>query len=332
MKRPPTLLFDKTMVSSLLSIPETIGIVEEAFKLYAAKKSLKLDLMHIDTDQGEFHVKGGGIKKDKTYFGLKSNGGFFQNKTRHGLPNIQGLILLADGDNGIPLAVFESSEITIQRTGALTAVAAKYLARPDAAVATICGCGIQGRIQLAAIMQVMRLGKILAYDQNAEVAQSFAAANQPRYNATIEAAPDLGQAVKASDIIITCTPSRKYFINKEDVRPGTFVAAVGADSPEKQEIEPALIAGNRVIADIIGQCVAVGDIHHAIEQGLMTEADIYADIGEIISGQKPGRENTEEIIIFDATGSALQDVACAAYVYEKAVAQNAGAGSFDFTA
>jgi alanine dehydrogenase len=123
--RPPTLLFDKSTVGSLLSISETIDIVEEAFGLYAGGKTLKLDLMHVDSEQGEFHVKGGGIKKDKIYFGLKSNGGFFQNRAKFGLPNIQGLILLADGDNGAPLAVFESSEITIQRTGALTAVAAK---------------------------------------------------------------------------------------------------------------------------------------------------------------------------------------------------------------
>ena len=331
MKRPPTLLFDKSTVASLLCIEETIDIVEEAFRLHAGNQTLKLDLMHIDTEQGEFHVKGGGIIKGRTYFGLKSNGGFFQNRAKYDLPNIQGLILLANGDNGTPLAIFESSEITIQRTGALTAVAAKYLARPDAKSALICGCGIQGRIQLAAIMQVMGLEQVWAYDQNPEAAANLVSQAQPLYDAHIQAASDLSQAVGEAEIIITCTPSRKYYITKRDVRPGTFIAAVGADSPEKQEIEPALIAASRVVADIIPQCVAVGDIHHAIEQGLMSRADIHADIGQVISGQKPGRQSREEIVVFDATGSALQDAACAAYVYEKALRQKAETQAFDFT-
>ena len=181
-------------------------------------------------------------------------------------------------------------------------------------------------------MQVMQLERVFAYDLLHETAAGFAAENRGKYAADIVAAPDLGSAVGQSDIVITCTPSRQYFITRRDVRPGAFVAAVGADSPDKQEIEPELIAKNKVIADITAQCVEVGDIHHAIELGLMTEKDVYGDIGEVISGKKSGRENPDEIIIFDATGSALQDVACAAYVYEKAMGQKTEIPAFDFTA
>jgi alanine dehydrogenase len=181
-------------------------------------------------------------------------------------------------------------------------------------------------------MQVMQLERVFAYDLNPETAAAFASDSRGKYAADIVAAPDLSSAVGQSDIVISCTPSRQYFITRQDVRPGTFVAAVGADSPDKQEIEPELIAQNKVIADITAQCVEVGDIHHAVEQCLMAEKDVYGDIGEVISGKKSGRQNPDEIIIFDATGSALQDVACAAYVYEKAMGQKIQIPGFDFTA
>lgn len=123
MKRE-TRIFNRSDIQSLMSLNEHIEIVEKAFRLYAEGNIIKPDLLHIDADQGEFHIKVGGLKFPKTYFGLKSNEGFFENKKKYGLPNIQGLILLHDGDNGSPLAIFESGDITIKRTGAATAVAA----------------------------------------------------------------------------------------------------------------------------------------------------------------------------------------------------------------
>jgi len=118
----------------------------------------------------EFHIKAGGLRLGRTYFALKVNGSSFQNRERYDLPNIMGAIILFDGDNGYPLAVMDSIEITIQRTGAATAVAAKYLARTDATTATICGCGNQGRIQLKALKEVLPLERVYAFDMNREAA------------------------------------------------------------------------------------------------------------------------------------------------------------------
>jgi ornithine cyclodeaminase/alanine dehydrogenase-like protein (mu-crystallin family) len=108
------------------------------------------------------------------------------------------------------------------------------------------------------------------------------------------------------------------------VAKGTFIAAVGADSPDKQELDPALMRGNKVVADILEQCATIGELHHALEKGLLTRAEVHAELGEVVTGRKPGRTSEEEIIIFDSTGTALQDAAAAAIVYEKAVSDGSG--------
>jgi ornithine cyclodeaminase/alanine dehydrogenase-like protein (mu-crystallin family) len=130
--------------------------------------------------------------------------------------------------------------------------------------------------------------------------------------------PDLRAAVAASGIVITCTTARRWFIAREMVRPGTFVAGVGADNEDKQELDPALLAASKLVTDLTEQCAAIGDLHHAVAAGAMSTADVHAQLGEIVAGLKPARESEEEIIVFDSTGVALQDVAAAAAVYRRA--------------
>jgi alanine dehydrogenase len=257
------------------------------------------------------------------------NGNFSQNKQRFGLPNIQGIIVLCDAQNGSPLAVMDSIEITILRTGAATAVAAKYLARSDAAVATISGCGNQGRVSLRALARVRRLERVYAFDADYEQAERYAAELSAELRLAVSPVRSLVQAVGLSDICVTCTPSKEPYLNQSDVAPGTFIAAVGADNEEKQELEPRLIAGCKVVADSLEQCAVIGDLKLALRQGLMTKGDVHAELGEVIAGTKTGRENREEVIVFDSTGTALQDVAAAAIVYEKAIATGRGL-SLDF--
>src|SRR5262249_17372174 len=144
------LLLSRSEIASLLDLPDYIQVVEDVFLRHAQGRAFEPALAHVDADGGEFHIKAGGLEGDPPYFALKVNGGFFENQERFGLPNIQGLIVLSRADNGAPLAAMDSIEITIQRTGAVTAVAARYLARPDSRVCTICGCGNQGRIQIRA--------------------------------------------------------------------------------------------------------------------------------------------------------------------------------------
>ncbi len=135
---------------------------------------------------------------------------------------------------------------------------------------------------------------------------------------------DLAGAVGQSDICITCTTSRQFFLRREFVAPGTFVGTVGADSPEKQELDPALLASSKVVVDLLGQCATMGDLHHALRQGVMTTADVHAELGEVILGRKPGRTSPHDVVVFDSTGTALQDVAAASIVYEKAIRNKKG--------
>jgi ornithine cyclodeaminase/alanine dehydrogenase len=243
---------------------------------------------------------------------------------RSGLPLIQGTIVLCDAENGYPLALMDSIEISIVRTGAATAVAAKYLARADSRVATVCGCGNQGRVSLKALMKVRPLEIVYAFDSDHAQAQRFAEELSAELGIDVRAVNNLGEVVRGSDICVTCTPSKQPFLKREHVSPGTFIAAVGADNEEKQELDPTLMVSNKVVADILEQSATIGDLHHALEKGLVTRGDVHAELGEVIAGTKPGRVDTDEITIFDSTGTALQDVASAVIVYEKAV--NAGIG------
>ncbi|HLL71389.1 MAG TPA: ornithine cyclodeaminase family protein [Pyrinomonadaceae bacterium] len=315
-----TLLLKRQDVADLLTVEECIAAVEHAFKLYGEGGTAKPGMLSVHAPGGAFHLKAGVLNLARHYFVVKCNANFFQNHERFGLPNIQGVILLCDAENGQPLALMDSIEITIRRTGAATAVAAKYLARQGATVATICGCGNQGRISLQTLLQVRPLERVFAYDVDASKAARFASELSEQFNVAVEHASDLAAAVGQSDIVVTCTPSKEYFLHREYVAPGTFIAAVGADNEDKQELEPSLLAASqKVVADILDQCAVVGELHHALEKGLLQRSDVHAELGEVVAGKKSGRSSDEEIIIFDSTGMALQDAAAAAIIYEKAL-------------
>ena len=234
------------------------------------------------------------------------------------------MLLLADAERGTPLALMDSAEITALRTGAATAVAARHLARPDASVVTVCGCGMQGRVQLRALAAVLRLTRAYAFDREPARAAGFAREMSQALGVDVVAADDLDAAVRASHVCITCTPSRTPILRHTSVAPGTFVAAVGADNEDKQELEPALMASCAVVVDVLEQAATIGDLHHAIAAGAMSRGDVRAELGQVIAGLRPGRLTEDEIVVFDSTGMALQDVAAAAAVYERAIRGSRG--------
>jgi alanine dehydrogenase len=324
------LLLTPPEIRRLLTLDECIDAVERAFRMYGEGKTAPPAVLSVHVPEGSFHVKAGTLDFGGSYFAAKVNGNFPGNGARFGLPTIQGVIVLCDAEKGTPLAVMDSRDITSLRTAAATAVAAKYLARGDSRTVTICGCGIQGRVQLAALSRVCRLETLLAYDKDHETALQFVeeledlkdGKRDVKISAT--AVTDLAAAVRQSDICVTCTPSQQPILGAGDVRAGTFVAAVGADNPHKQELHPALMAKSKIVCDILEQCAAMGDLRHALEAGMVSRSDVHAELGEIVAGKKPGRASEEEITIFDSTGIALEDVAAAAVVYEKA--QRLGAG------
>ena len=320
MKREGTLLLRREDIAELLTTEECIAAVEHAFRLYGEKRASPPGMLGLHGSHGAFHIKAGFLQLERSYFAAKVNANYPENGTRFQLPTIQGVIVLCDAENGRPLAIMDSMEITARRTAAATAVAAKYLARPESAVLTVCGCGVQGQAQVRALTIVLRLRKVFAYDSNPQRAEQLAERLSSELGITVRAVPDLRKAVLESDVCVTCTTSRKPLLTRQDVPAGLFLAGVGADHPEKQELDAALMAECKVVADLVAQCQQIGDLHHAIEAGTMQPADVHAELGEIVAGCKPGRISAEETIIFDSTGMALQDVAAAAATYEKALA------------
>src|ERR1041384_2835202 len=208
MKPEGTLLLKRREIATLLNLEECMAAVEQAFKIHAEGKAAPPGVLGIHARDGGFHIKAGLLNLGRTYFAAKTNANFPQNVKRFGLPLIQGVIVLCDGENGSALALMDSMEITMIRTGAATGVAAKYLARPDAQVATICGCGNQGRISLRALTLVRPLTRAYAFDLDEGQARQFADELSTELCIEVKAVNDLASAARESEICVTCTPSK----------------------------------------------------------------------------------------------------------------------------
>jgi alanine dehydrogenase len=331
MQTESTLLFNRSDVQELLSLAECIDAVEKVFHRQGERKISPSGILGVRTQTGGLHVKTACLSGAKKYIVAKLNTNFPQNYARFGKPTIQGVIVLYDADNGRLLAVLDSMEITIKRTAAATAVAAKYLARKNSSVAAICGCGEQGCAHLQVLSLMFPLRKVYAFDIDPNASQHLAAQLSRESQADVEPVHTLPGAIQRSDLVVTCTPATEFYVHKEDVAPGTFIAAIGADDSHKQEIDPALLSSAKVVADSLEQVCSIGDTHHAIAQCLMRKEDVYAELSEVVAGKKAGRINETDIIVFDSTGIAVEDAAAATNVYEKALI--AGIGNyFEFAA
>jgi alanine dehydrogenase len=319
-----TLILTRRDVAALLSIEECTEAVEHDFRLYGEGKTQAPAVLGVHAHDGGFHIKAGMLQLNRPYFAAKINANFPHNPKRLGLPTIQGIIVLSDADSGYPLAVMDSTEITAQRTAAATAVAAKYLARAESKTLTICGCGIQGRTSLRALIPLFPLQQVFAYDVDPSRSEKFANDLSVELSIAIKAVDQLGEGTLQSDICVTCTPSRQFFLTREHLAAGTFVAAVGSDNENKQELDPTLLRESKVVVDVMQQCATIGELHHALDQKVMTKDQVHAELGEVVAAIKPGRTSNDEIIVFDSTGMALQDVVTSALVYEKAKQQSAG--------
>jgi alanine dehydrogenase len=321
-----TVVLARTEVARVLRMPECIEAVERAFLRHARQETIPPGVLSAHVEGGGFHVKSAGLldaADGRPVFAAKVNANFPGNPDRNGLPTIQGVIALFDAADGRLLALLDSIEITSLRTAAATAVAAKYLA-PDAGTVTICGCGEQARNQLRALACVRSVKRVMAMDLNQARAQRFASDMRAELELDVTVIREPGEAARDTSIWVTCTPAHRWFLGRAHVAAGAFVAAVGADNPDKQEIEPALLAGSAVVADVLEQCAAIGDLHHAIAAGLMRREDVRAELADVVSGRKPGRLSPDEIVVFDSTGTALEDVAAAALVYQRARSSGAG--------
>ncbi len=324
MSGPKTLVLTRGEVAKLLDLDSCIGAVERAFHAHGDGSASDPAVLGVHVENGGFHVKAGVLNMGRPYFAAKTNANFMNNRADFGLPTIQGTIVLHDANNGVPLAVMDSIEISIQRTGAATAVAAKHLARPQSHVVAVAGCGEQGRVQLRAVSRVLALNTAYVWDIEKSRAQQLAHELTPELGIEIIAVDDFATFAQQADVCITCTPSSEYILSSGDVKPGTFVAGVGVDNPHKKELHPRLMAASKVVVDVLDQCENIGDLHHALAEDAMTTTEVHSELGAIVAGRKPGRVTEDEVVVFDSTGMALQDTATAAVVYERAMEATAG--------
>ena len=240
-----------------------------------------------------------------------------------GLPTVMALIVLISPQTGAPIAIMDGTYLTDIRTGAAGGIAAKYLARKDSKVIGMVGAGNQARTQLEALSEVFEPELVKVTSRTKESCEQFIreAADiiscEIRYEETIENVCDC-------DILVTTTPTRKPIVKAQWIKEGTHINAIGADAVGKEELDPELIIRSKIVVDDIVQALHSGEVNVPLSKHYISENDIHAQLGEVIVGLKPGRTSEEEITIFDSTGLAIQDVASAHLVYQRALSKGFG--------
>jgi len=315
-----TLILTKRDIAELMSPTEYLEAVETAFRLLHQGAAHAPPPLHLHGHGGALHAKGATLSG---YAAVKINANFPGNRAL-GLPTIQGVIALFDAQTGALLALLDSIEVTLRRTAAATALAAKHCARGDAGKLAIIGCGAQAAPQLEALTALYAFSQIAAFDLDPSRVGDLAGFASERGWAQVHKRSSPREAAWDADIVVTCTTAQGPILDVRDISPGTFVAAVGADNPGKNEIAPNLMAHARVVTDVTAQCADMGDLRHAIAAGAMRASDVHAELGDLVSGAKPGRRAELEIFVFDSTGTAIQDVASAAAIYERALKRGIG--------
>lgn len=320
-----TLLLSKTDIEQILELDAVIEAVEEGYRAFEGKRVVQPDIVSIEIPQnhGEFDFKAA-YSEDTEMVTIKSASGFWNNQKELSIPNSLSTLQIFDGKSGALLCVMDASLITGYRTGAAGAISSKYLARQDASAVGIIGAGSQSRMQLRALCKVRKMKAVYVWSMSESEMELFKKEMESELDIPISICSSPRQAVENADIIITVTPSKSPMVKAEWVRSGTHIVAVGADMAGKQELDSEIFQKAKIVNDSILQCVERGETQNPIREGIITQQGVYGEIGEIITGKKPGRENESEITLFDTTGRAIQDNFTAVKLFELAVKKKLG--------
>ena len=305
---------------------QAMAVVEDAFTRLANGDATVPPIMRIDIpeNKGEVDVKTAYIRELDS-FAVKIASGFYQNY-RLGLPTGSGLMVLISTKTGFPEALLlDNGYLTHVRTGAAGAVAAKYLALKNINTAGVIGAGNQARFQMRALKLVRDFGKVLVYGILPGEAEQYASEMSEVLGVEVVPAPDAETVVSSSDVVVTATPSKKPYLRAAWLHPGLHITAMGADAEEKQELFAEVLGrAHRLVCDRKSQCFRLGELHHALEEGIISQDAEITELGELTSGRKPGRQSDEEITICDLTGVGVQDTAIALLAYRKAMEKGLG--------
>jgi alanine dehydrogenase len=247
------------------------------------------------------------------------------NRERFNLPTVFSILVYTHPETGFPLAIVDGSYHTVMRTGAAAAVSAKWMARKDSRILAIVGAGHMAEGALATCNEVFPWEEVRVWSRSQKTLDQFVKTQQLKFSAfRLRASTNLEEVVRGADVVVTLTPARSPIVKNEWILPGMHIAAIGADKQGDQELEGKILQRARIFVDDIRQCRTDGEINVPLSQGLIREADIAGEIGEVIIGKKPGRTSEEEITLFDSTGIALQDSATVPLEYERALAAGVG--------
>ncbi len=319
------IILTQTDVQACLSMSEAINAVKVAYSAFAKGRVQMPSVQHLDVHQynGEVDIKSGFVE-DFGLMGTKIASGFYENQKK-GLPPGIAVIVLLDLETSMPLAIMDGTHITAYRTGAAGAVAASVLARKDSQKVGIIGTGTQGRMQILALRELFDIQEVTAWDIDKGMAERYKSQITKDLALDVHIVDHPESVTRDADILVTVTPSRKALINVDSIQEGMHINAIGADGPGKQELDPKIMPRvSKIVVDSLEQCSRIGEIQHAMNQGLIDKSDIHAEIGEIINGDKKGRESENEITLFDSTGLSAQDIAAAKIVFETAKREGLG--------
>lgn len=317
------LWLNRKEVESLLDINGTINVVEKAFQQHGLRKVQMPPKLYL-----YFKNHNGDLRTMPAYLeeqditGVKIVNVHPDNPGR-GLPTVMALMILNSTETGAPVAIMDGTHLTDMRTGAAGGVAVKYLARKNARTVGFVGTGNQARSQLLAINEIIDISEVKATSISEKQNISFRDDMEIRIECEISVKKTIKEVCDC-DILVTTTPSREAIVMNDWIPEGTHINAIGADAPGKEELDPLILKRAKVIVDDIPQASHSGEVNVPISKGLMSVNDIFGELGEIVIGKKKARTCDSDITIFDSTGLAIQDVATADMVYQKALKANIG--------
>jgi alanine dehydrogenase len=284
-------------------------VVEDAFRMLAGGKANMPPKAYLLVEHGDFRAMPAALPGCAGMKWVNSHPG----NSRYNLPSVIAVMVYNDPETGYPLAIIDATKITAYRTGAASAIASKYLARKGSHTLGLIGAGSQAFTQILAHAEMFDLHAINVFDISGDVVQKLIDSfpKYPLKSCSIEEAA-------ASDIVCTLTPSREPVVKRDWIAPGTHINAIGADGGGKQELEPSILSDAVVVVDDTRQAVAGGEINVPVKQGLFAREQIYGTLAELVVGTKQGRRDDRAITVFDSTGIAIEDIAVARLIFEKA--------------
>lgn len=311
----PLLLTDNE-VDKLMTMNECVVVMEDSFRQLGEGMTWNRPRSRIRMPRGFHHLMAAAVL-DSNVFGLKSYTSF-----RAG---VRFLVILYDSNSGDLLAMVQGGRLTQLRTGAVSAVATKYMAREDASTVGIIGTGLQGRSQLAGVCAVRNVSAVKAFDTAEGAAQTFAEEMSKELGVGITPSTSAEEAVKGADIVITMTTARTPILFGDWLEPGQHINAAGSNHWIRQEVDDNVIRkANSIVVDSIEDAqVEAGDLLYPIERGRVRWSQIR-ELGDVVVGHVKSRNSADDITLFESQGIAVSDVAAAAYVYNKAKGQGIG--------